>query len=192
VTEAETTAFSGVEMALDHRLGITIQLSTGYFKICCIIKAYRTSRLENQGISRVDIAQMAQETNIPEGHITLKEAARLSGYAPDYVGQLIRKGKLYGKQVYYNVAWVTTEAALKEYIAEENKGSEEAPAGTAWQRLVNALLSEARLTGLIKTFLYGALAVSVLLSLFLFYVLSVNLDRSLERKAVERALHAAP
>jgi hypothetical protein len=136
---------------------------------------------------------MAQESNIPEGHITLKEAARLSGYAPDYVGQLIRKGKLYGKQVYYNVAWVTTEAALREYIAEEKKGSEEVSVGTLRQRLMNALLSEARFTGLIRSVLYAALAVSVLLSLFLFYVLSVNLDRSLERKAVERALlHASP
>lgn len=131
---------------------------------------------------------MSQETNIPEGHITLKEAARLSGYAPDYVGQLIRKGKLYGKQVYYNVAWVTTEATLKEYIAAEKKGSEEAPVGTAWQRLVNTLLSEARVTGFITAALYAALAVSLLLSLLLFYVLSVNLDRSLERRAFEREL----
>lgn len=42
--------------------------------------------------------------NTEEKLISLKEAARISGYAPDYIGQLIRKGKIAGKQVYYNVA----------------------------------------------------------------------------------------
>ena len=50
-------------------------------------------------------------------YITLKEAAKISGYSPDYLGQLIRKGKLAGKQVYLNVAWVTTEKALRSYLA---------------------------------------------------------------------------
>ena len=53
-------------------------------------------------------------------YITLKEAAKISGYTPDYLGQLIRKGKLPGKQIYLNVAWVTTEEALMEYL-EKNK-----------------------------------------------------------------------
>ena len=48
-------------------------------------------------------------------YITLKEAALISGYAPDYIGQLIRRGKIPGKQVYANVAWVTTKEAISAY-----------------------------------------------------------------------------
>lgn len=50
-------------------------------------------------------------------YITLKEASQISGYSPDYLGQLIRKGKLEGKQVYLNVAWMTTEDAVRDYLA---------------------------------------------------------------------------
>jgi hypothetical protein len=133
---------------------------------------------------------MAQDPKLPEGHITLKEAARISGYAPDYIGQLIRKGKLYGRQIYYNVAWVTTEAALREYIAADKEGGRDKKEGVGEriQRAQNLLLSEARLTGILKILLYCSLAFAICLALVLFYVLSVNIDRSLEEQAAERAL----
>ena len=51
--------------------------------------------------------------------INLKEAAQLSGYSADYVGQLIRSGKIPGKQVYCNIAWMTTAEAVLNY---KNKG----------------------------------------------------------------------
>ncbi|MFH1173486.1 MAG: hypothetical protein V1692_03065 [bacterium] len=38
-------------------------------------------------------------------YINLKEAAKIFGYAPDYldyIGQLIRKGKLPGRQIFCN------------------------------------------------------------------------------------------
>ena len=57
-----------------------------------------------------------------EKYISLKEAASLSGYTPDYVGQLIRRGKLPGKQVFSHVAWMTTEEALHAYIEKNKKG----------------------------------------------------------------------
>lgn len=47
--------------------------------------------------------------------ITLKEASQLSGYSADYVGQLIRQGKIPGKQVYCNIAWMTTAEAVLDY-----------------------------------------------------------------------------
>lgn len=50
-----------------------------------------------------------------EKFISLKEAAEISGYAPDYVGQLIRAGKITGKQVYTNVSWMTTKEAVLGY-----------------------------------------------------------------------------
>ena len=54
---------------------------------------------------------MLEEKNL----INLKEAAQLSGYSADYVGQLIRSGKIPGKQVYCNIAWMTTAEAVLNY-----------------------------------------------------------------------------
>lgn len=47
--------------------------------------------------------------------ISLKEAAQISGYSSDYIGQLIRAGKIPGKQVYCNVAWMTTAEDVVNY-----------------------------------------------------------------------------
>jgi hypothetical protein len=52
--------------------------------------------------------------------ITLKEAAKLSGYSSDYIGQLIRAGKIPGKQIYTNITWVTTTEAVLEYKQDKN------------------------------------------------------------------------
>lgn len=56
-------------------------------------------------------------------YLTLKEAAQLTDYTADYIGQLIRQGKIEGFQVYTNVSWVTTEKAVREYV--EGKGKSE-------------------------------------------------------------------
>ena len=55
------------------------------------------------------------------GYITLKEAAELANYTPDYVGQLIRAGKIKGKQVYSQVAWVTTPEEIHAYLRNKNR-----------------------------------------------------------------------
>lgn len=47
--------------------------------------------------------------------ITLKEAAEISGYSADYIGQLIRGGKIDGQQVYANITWMTTADAVLGY-----------------------------------------------------------------------------
>ncbi len=56
--------------------------------------------------------------------ISLKEAAMLTGYTSDYIGQLIRAGKISGKQIYTNVSWVTTERDVLEYLGKV-KGDKE-------------------------------------------------------------------
>lgn len=56
-----------------------------------------------------------------EGYISLRDAAEIAGYTPDYLGQLIRKGKLPGRQVYSNVAWMTTKEAVLEYVEREGR-----------------------------------------------------------------------
>jgi len=48
-------------------------------------------------------------------YISLKEAAKISGYAPDYIGWLIRNGKIKGRKVYSGFSWHTTPKALKDY-----------------------------------------------------------------------------
>jgi len=54
-------------------------------------------------------------------YISLKEAAKISGYSPDYIGYLIRSGKIPGKQVYCNIAWMTTAEAVLSYKQREQK-----------------------------------------------------------------------
>lgn len=59
---------------------------------------------------------MEDEKNL----ISLKDAAKISGYSADYIGQLIRAGKIPGKQVCCTVAWMTTADAVMAY---KNKGN---------------------------------------------------------------------
>lgn len=49
-------------------------------------------------------------------YLSLKSAAKISGYAPDYVGQLIRSGKIKGKKVHSGIAWLIDEKVLKRYL----------------------------------------------------------------------------
>lgn len=124
------------------------------------------------------------------GYITLKEASERFGYAPDYIGQLIRKGKIEGKQVYANVAWMTTEEAMLEYVAtlstqtgEKRTGKTDAQARVfSLDRLVTALFTE-KMT---RVYVWGmrALLVVLLAALVLvFYFLSIAIDRKLAKIA---------
>lgn len=46
--------------------------------------------------------------------INLNEAAKMSGYTPDYLGYLIRQGEMKGRKV--GRSWVTTEEEVNNYI----------------------------------------------------------------------------
>jgi len=48
-------------------------------------------------------------------YLSLKKAAELSGYAPDYIGYLIRKREIAGKRVHSSMSWLTTEDAIRKY-----------------------------------------------------------------------------
>jgi hypothetical protein len=48
-------------------------------------------------------------------YISLKEAGRIFGYAPDYVGYLIRTGQISGRKINYRINWVTTEEIIGKY-----------------------------------------------------------------------------
>ncbi len=115
-------------------------------------------------------------------YISLKEAAHISGYSADYVGQLIRTGKLPGKQVFSNVAWMTTEEALQAYLNKDEKV--EAKPGF-FEKMYDTLFS---LNGLSHVYAYAlwlAIGILGLFILFLAYILAVSIDHSIEERYLE-------
>ena len=117
-------------------------------------------------------------------YISLKEAAKMSGYSSDYVGQLIRAGKIQGKQVFSNVAWVTTEKAILEYIQKEKKS--QANAATS-SRAREAFFSLRGLTAVYSIVLWITIALLCTFTLFLVYVLAVSIDHRLEQRYLENS-----
>jgi hypothetical protein len=99
------------------------------------------------------------------GCITLKEAARITNYAPYYVGQFIRGRKTKGGQVYNNVAWVTTEDKIAVYIKDK-------------RRIVDTdtLAGFAVLQQKSSYVLYGLIAFCAVALLFMQNVLYVSID----------------
>ena len=73
--------------------------------------------------------------------ISLKEAARISGYNPDYIGQLIRSGEVPGKPVYREISWVTTAEAI---LAYKNRKSKKRKKGNLAQRTAGFFLGGAK------------------------------------------------
>lgn len=121
-----------------------------------------------------------------ERYITLKEASRISGYSSDYLGQLIRGGKLRGKRVYANPVWMTTEEELKKYLQDSRqKRGARSQWSEKWRSRIRAwqtrLSSEAEFIRLYRGLLYSVIGLSVLLSLFVFYVFSVSLENRLNQ-----------
>jgi hypothetical protein len=116
-----------------------------------------------------------------EQFITLKEAAELSGYSPDYLGQLIRNGKLEGEQVYMNVAWMTTKDAVEQYLSQVGK-----------KRTTETVEEEKELKERIRehftehwpiyyqSFLYAVIALNVLFILFLLHIASFSIEKRLQ------------
>lgn len=116
-----------------------------------------------------------------EKFITLKEASEISGYAPDYIGQLIRSGKIEGKQIYSNVAWVTTESAIRAYSARTKNGGSGVETAPPFSVLTFVKrLSDRRFY---KAALIVLIGIGVVFGLILFYILSVQIDHALERRA---------
>lgn len=121
--------------------------------------------------------------------ISLKEAAKISGYSADYLGQLIRSGKLPGKQVFSNVSWVTTEDAVVAYMKSGGKVNGTS-AQSAGRFSLSHLLSDETTLLLVYRFatwiLGGLLLVAVL---FLTYIAIVTFDRSIDQKYLQEATY---
>lgn len=110
---------------------------------------------------------LEQRRAAEKGYISLKEAAQLSNYSPDYIGQLIRAGKIRGEQVYSNVAWMTTEEEIDAYLKNKSR-----TVGVDERSAVSEYLQKR----LLSTFVYVIIFVLFLSLLFLQYVLYVTLD----------------
>lgn len=142
----------------------------------CIIKTLRLS------IAEMSIVLGGRDTkitmNAKEKRITLKEAAEISGYSPDYLGQLIRKGKIPGEQVFANVAWVTTESSVREYLENAKKGTQFKK--STGQTLRQKICNEKQLLRMYTAALYVIIAMLCTFIVFLFFVFSVQLDKKMQ------------
>jgi hypothetical protein len=119
--------------------------------------------------------------------ITLKEAAKISGYSADYLGQLIRSGKLPGKQVFSNVSWVTTEDAVVDYMKNGGRSSAVSGDDVTVPSLQRILTNEESLLAVYRyaTGILGALLIVVIF--ILFYVSIVTFDRSIDQRYLDKA-----
>ena len=113
-----------------------------------------------------------------EEFISLREAAKISGYAPDYIGQLIRSGKLEGRQVFSNVAWMTTEDALLAYLAKDTKKT----ASSSRQNVFGQLTSPEAIESYYLAFSWLLIVCSSVFILFLAYLAAVSIDHTIEQR----------
>ena len=126
----------------------------------------------------------SQEVNA--GHISLKEAAKISGYSSDYIGQLIRQGKLSGKQVYCNVAWVTTEKAVREYLQGINVKNGNSNIDKSYIRDWRERLLKI-IPKVLPAMLYAIIGVLVIMIAFFFYVFSAKIEHRIEQRALSNS-----
>lgn len=107
--------------------------------------------------------------------ITLKEAAELSGYSSDYIGQLIRTGKIPGKQVYTNITWMTTAKAVTNYKAssQKKKGKKNiAEVVSSRKNIINLQISILKL--FFKTFKSSFPIIGIILITFIIMVVYIT------------------
>jgi hypothetical protein len=124
--------------------------------------------------------------------ISLKEAAKESGYSADYIGQLIRAGKIPGKQVYTNISWMTTAQAVLDYKNTSKANQKNLGVGGKMLRSRRKLMME---VGIIKlVFQNFKSAIPLLIIIFtiftallysIFYFSSNNI---IEKKNIESSI----
>ncbi len=120
--------------------------------------------------------------------ISLKEAAKESGYSADYIGQLIRAGKIPGKQVYSNIAWMTTAEAVLDY---KNAGKNEQNNPSISTKLLKLKRKLEMEIGIIKlVFQNFRSAIPLLVIIFIIFTALVysvfyfSMNKNIENKAV--------
>ena len=140
-----------------------------------MILEYRENHLDTRDMAKNKDFIKNTEMSIPLGYLTLKEAADKTEYTPDYIGQLIRAGKIEGKQIYSSVAWVANENSLKQYLEARGKDATFDADTSAFEQLPEYL----------RPLLYLVIVASIVFIVILLHVLSVALDHALSRSYEE-------
>jgi hypothetical protein len=140
-----------------------------------MILGTRENHLDTRDMAKNKDFIKNSEIDIPLGFLTLKEAADKTDYTPDYIGQLIRAGKIEGKQIYSSVAWVANEHSLKQYLEARGKDMSFDTDISAFEQLPEYM----------RPLLYLVIAASVVFIVILLHVLSVAVDHALSRSYEE-------
>ena len=171
----------------DAKIGVV--LSTDFLIFCRL--AFYTNGLQSR-VSRWLKYKLSRPSRLlfkymSKEYISLKEAAKISGYSSDYIGQLIRAGKLEGKQIFSNVSWVTTEDALQTYLQKEKKGQGSPKSGSS---IADAALSLENLSKIQAGVTWVAIGTLSLFILFFVYTFAASFDHSINNRALEETSHA--
>ena len=121
--------------------------------------------------------------------VSLKEASKLTGYSPDYIGQLIRNRKIIGKQIYHSVAWVVSERSLSDYL--EGQGTKETTEdegifdkfSMAYEQIREFLFKPANVY---RNLMYVGLFALSIVTVLLFYITSVSIDRKIQSRYAQK------
>ena len=119
-------------------------------------------------------------------YISLKEASEVSGYSSDYIGQLIRKGKLNGKQVYSSVAWTVEKNDLVEYL-KQNRSSENTTDGNGKLTIMSEISSYFTMERIGSWIFCTVIALMMIFVVFLIYIMSVNIEKRIERVSTQQS-----
>jgi len=99
---------------------VTLQPGAAAFR-CRATKAalWRLTRISVESLLMPEQSENTNEQPRLDELISLSQAAEFSGLTQPHLALLIRQGKLWGKKIGRN--WVTTEIAVREYMAQEHK-----------------------------------------------------------------------
>jgi hypothetical protein len=129
-----------------------------------------------------------------EKYISLREASKISGYSPDYVGYLIRTGKIPGRMVYTGVSWQTTREAILAYKNRQQRKKGKTNLKEKMGEGLNSLKSRLEFEfNLLKMFFKEFKALLLFLFLLIFFITSISawflsskLEKKIEVKEIEK------
>ncbi len=120
--------------------------------------------------------------------ISLKDAAKESGYSADYIGQLIRAGKIPGKQVYTNISWMTTAEAVIDYKNTSKANQKNPGVGGKMLRSRRKLMMEIGIIKLVfqnfKSAIPLIVIIFIIFTALVYSVFYFSMNKNIENKAV--------